>query len=119
VIVKFAGTELQVNGTLITNGTANNPVIFTALADDSAGGDTNGNGPSAGAPTAWRGIVFAATAGNSVLQFADVRYGGSGFVSNLELNSCDARFLNCVVRDCYTHGMDLNGTSFPTVSNCT
>ncbi|MBK8097165.1 MAG: right-handed parallel beta-helix repeat-containing protein [Planctomycetes bacterium] len=119
VIIKFNATELNVAGTLICNGTAANPVIFTALADDSAGGDTNGNGPSVGNPAAWRGIVFAATASASALTRADIRYGGSGFVSNLHLNACNATFTNCVVRDNYTHGMHLSGNSRPAVAGCT
>ncbi len=77
-IIKFtnSGHELSVNGTLVANGTALNPVILTDDADDSAGGDTNANGPSVGSPTAWRGVVFASTASASSLTYTDVRYGG-------------------------------------------
>ena len=42
-IVKFCqGTEMQVEGTLLADG-----AVFTALADDSAGGDTDCNGETA------------------------------------------------------------------------
>ncbi|MCU0867175.1 MAG: right-handed parallel beta-helix repeat-containing protein [Planctomycetes bacterium] len=119
-IVKFrSGHTVNVAGTLRTNGIAGSPVVFTDFADDSAGGDTNGNGASIGSPTSWFGIVFASTASGSILNHADVRYGGASFVSNLELNGCNATFTNCVVRNNFSHGMDLNGNSRPTVTNCT
>ena len=52
VIIKFtsSGHRINVNGTLNANGTSVNPVILTDDADDSAGGDTNGNGPSTRKP---------------------------------------------------------------------
>jgi hypothetical protein len=37
---------LTVSGTLKAEGTAGSPVIFTSDSDDSAGGDSNGNGPT-------------------------------------------------------------------------
>jgi hypothetical protein len=119
-IIKFANgsQEFTISGTLNVNGTALNPVIFTGLADDSAGGDTNGNGPSSAGPTAWRGVVFNSSSGGT-LNYADIRYGGAGFVSNVQCNSASPTLSHCVIRDNYTHGMNLNGNSFPSVSNCT
>ena len=87
VIIKVSGLyTLTVNGTLLANGVAGNPVIFTDDADDTAGGDTNGGGPSVGVPSAWRGIVLAAGSGASVLTFTDVRYGGANSFANIGIN---------------------------------
>jgi parallel beta-helix repeat protein len=119
VIIKFTngGHNLVVNGTLNANGTAGNPVILTAYADDSAGGDTNANGPSSGSPTSWQGVIWNAGAGGS-LSYTHIRFGGSSFVSNVELNSASPTFANCAIHACHTDGMDLNGNSAPTVTGC-
>ncbi len=118
-IFKFVGAyQVTVDGTLLGNGTAGQPIIFTDIQDDSAGGDTNNNGPSVGNWTAWRGMVFSSTSSASVLRHVDARFGGSGFISHFHLNSANPTFLNCTSRSNYADGMVLNGNSFPTVSNC-
>ncbi len=120
VILKLRnGQEFTVDGTLVANGTAGNPVIVTDLQDDSAGGDTNANGPSSGAPAAWRGIVFNPTSTGCVLHYTDVRYGGSGYISNFYCNNASPTLDHCTSRDNYTHGIELNGSSFPTLTSCT
>ncbi len=118
-IFKFVGAhQVNVDGTLLCNGTAGQRIIFTDIQDDSAGGDTNGNGPSVGNWTAWRGMVFASTSSASVLNHVDARYGGSGWISHFYLNSASPAFHNCISRSNYADGMDLNGNSSPTVANC-
>jgi hypothetical protein len=75
VVVKLS-ESLTVNGRIEVEGSASEPVVFTSPRDDSAGGDTNGDGTSTKpAPGDWLGLAFK---GNSqgFLHAADVRYAG-------------------------------------------
>ncbi len=70
-------TALIVQGGLVVSGDAGEPVIFTSLADDSRGGDSNGDGESSGAAGEWYGIVFAPGSHGRLENFF-VGYSGSG-----------------------------------------
>ncbi|MBP1464493.1 hypothetical protein EYB53_002110, partial [Candidatus Chloroploca sp. M-50] len=83
-VVKFTdNTDLDVNGTLLAEGTETQPIIFTSFHDDAAGGDTNGNGtttsPAAGN---WGGLYFTPQSSGSRLRHVQVRYGGYEYWGN-------------------------------------
>jgi hypothetical protein len=84
VVVKGANSGLYVAGALDAQGSETQPIVFTALADDAYGGDTDNNGdaviPKAGD---WGGITFQNTenSSKSVLNYVHLRYGPeSGYV---------------------------------------
>jgi hypothetical protein len=77
-IVKFergAGITVEDGGTLATPATDAEPIVFTSLADDSAGGDTNMDGdytlPIAGD---WRGIAVQGAGQFFWNQYVELRY---------------------------------------------
>lgn len=78
-VVKFTPqAKITVNGTLLADGTAEEPIWFTSLKDDSIIGDTNGdNNNSVPAPGDWESILFTGFSSNSSLAHVIVRYGGS------------------------------------------
>jgi hypothetical protein len=73
-IVKFSIDQkgsvenIRVEGTLDARGTADQPVTFTSLNDDTIGGDTNNDGD-------WNSIRIAST-GTGTFDHAVLRYGG-------------------------------------------
>ena len=78
VVIKFAAYNgILIKGSLSAGGTVASPVTFTSLEDDTAAGDTNGDG-GATAPTdkQWMHLEFS-NGSSGTLAYATVRYGGA------------------------------------------
>ncbi len=116
--------RFQIDGTLLVNGSSGTPVIMTSIQDDSAFGDTNNNGPSAGSPTQWAGVLFMSTSDASVIHGLEVRYTGASFLAGIELRDADIVLESSKVTSTYADGINLNAgganaTINASISNCT
>lgn len=129
-IIKFdPGTDIliQIGSSLITQGTEQRPVIFTSMADDSAGGDTGRDGLTAGAPGDWTGPSFESAAAATFVSTAVFRFAqsvqmasGSARFENVTISSMSIaaiRFVNpnaqVTGRDVRAFGNGLNGIDVP------
>jgi hypothetical protein len=89
LVVKFIFRGLPVYGTLIAEGTQLQPIYFTALADDSVGGDTNNNGDgSQPVPYSWPGLFLAPSGDAPPSRFAhaSIRWAGASNGAGLYLS---------------------------------
>lgn len=80
-ILKCLTGALNVQGTLITNGTADEPIYITSWYDDSIGGDLNADGnETLPAPGNWGGIQYNSTVSAPQFEYCHVYYSyGSNF----------------------------------------
>jgi Right handed beta helix region len=101
-VIKFsAGASLSIgdgsNATLIANGTAANPIIFTSSA----------LAPAAGA---WKGLFFDSnTLNNSSLSYCNIQYAGSNTnYGALNIDGCDLSMSNCSISTSGSYGIWTN-----------
>jgi len=108
VIVQFQDTDdaLVVDGTLIANGTAANPILFTSDNVPKQAGQ-------------WEQIVFHDSSDdvNSVLNHCIIEYAGQFAEGNLTFYSASPRVTNTVVRNSLNDGIYCSGSS-PQIGNC-
>ena len=130
--VKLWGTGLYIFGTLSANSTSGR-ITFTSLADDSIGGDTNGNGTPVPADLSagnWKGIYLSPDSGFSVLANCDINYGGannggtglgyynSGYrPTSMYVNSSSPQISGCQINNSHTHGIELWSSKAQITSN--
>jgi parallel beta-helix repeat protein len=122
VVFKFSDNtsykNLLVNGKLICNGTAENPVVFTQIKDDAYGNpkDTNGDGsasvPSILPSNSW--LEFTDISNDeSIINHAIFRYQNDAVI----LNQASPTIKNCTFSK-NNFGIRLNGVSEPVIDSC-
>jgi len=116
VVIKFVEPNepsLVVEGTIVSSGAENNPIVFTSFADDQYGGDMNGDATSTSpAPGSWKQILIKNTSQNSSFSHTIIRYGGRWFNnmtmrSAVALDNADVTFQNTTIEHAQKHGLYL------------
>lgn len=79
-VIKSQATDMggpSVYGNIVAEGTADLPIYFTSIYDDSIGGDTDGNGPSDGTLGEWQGLYFKPDS-HGTFEHVDISHAGYG-----------------------------------------
>ena len=110
--------QIIVNGALVVNGTSTNKVIFTAMADDSAGGDSNNDGNATTPAIRWVGIRFNDQSNDALnkIEFAEIRFAGISTGMSLEFYNAGGNVNNVAVIFGNT-GLGIFGTANPVFQN--
>jgi RHS repeat-associated protein len=104
-------SDLNVYGTLLSQGTADSPVYITSIKDDSVGGDTNGDGnASVPAPGDWYRIEIYS--GSVEFDQTIVRYGGGCCYPDYAMiyNSGSLSVTNSTIAHSAKEGIRSNGS---------
>ncbi|MBM3881758.1 MAG: LEPR-XLL domain-containing protein [Verrucomicrobia bacterium] len=108
------GIDFDGDGTLLAQGTAAAPIVFTSWRDDRAGVDLTGPGLDDGRPGDWETIHFRPGSGSSVLEWVEVRYAGNFYYPGhgerrpaIQVDGADLVLRDLLVRDVDSTGVYL------------
>ncbi|MGE4178395.1 MAG: right-handed parallel beta-helix repeat-containing protein, partial [Limisphaerales bacterium] len=123
-VLKMAdGAWFASNGNLQAVGTAERPILFTSIHDDTVKGDSNGNGSqSSPIKGSWEAIYLQAGSAESVLDHVTVRYPGQTAPNNNDARTAviiesnlSPTLRNLVVEDAFQNGISVAAGSNPTL----
>lgn len=118
---RFGGNVLLVAGTLDAQGTSAEPILFTSIADDTTGGDTDNSGSNTLPGAAdWSGLEFTSTSTGNVLDHVEVRYAfaaGADQQAAIEVNGGTLTLRNSVIRDGVHDGLIAGPDAVVTVTS--
>ncbi|HPQ40580.1 MAG TPA: right-handed parallel beta-helix repeat-containing protein, partial [bacterium] len=85
VVLKImGGNTIRVEGSIISEGTSDNPIVITSEHDDSFGGDTfNDGNTTIPAPNDWGGLLVFDSGGSSVLRYTIIQYGSTAGMDSM------------------------------------
>ena len=112
---EYSNGRFQVDGTLKSEGTSTNKIVFTSWKDDSYGGDSNADTSlSVPGPGNWDMIYFTSSASSSshILQTI-VRYGGSTGNGDVRVSSNNTPIDSSYFSYSNNFGVYLNSSSSP------
>ncbi len=119
VVIKVSGfRSINIAGTLTAIGTESQPILFTALTDDTVGGDTNGD-TSNSTPNKgyWDTIELSTGADSSVLSYVEIRYAGRNSVPALSLKGASPSIDNMTITNVFSSQIRCESGARPQISN--
>ena len=97
-----AGASLHIgysgNATLIANGTADKPIVFTSTATSPAAG-------------AWEGITFWGNSLSSTMKYCTIKYGGTSSKGAINVLGSNITFSNNTIQNALSYGITLDANS--------
>jgi parallel beta-helix repeat protein len=126
VVIKFSyySYGINVQGGLVANGTSTQKIVFTALQDDSNGGDTNNDGSSSSpSKGTWNSVDFQNSSIDTVnsLRNCIFRYGG-GYNYSYDYGMTRVYSSHVVIDSCVftlsnSSGIGIFGSADPSITN--
>lgn len=116
---EYGNGYVLVNGTLLSEGTTNNKIVFTSWKDDTYGDDTNRDTASTvPAPGDWNRIQLSGSTTNGSRFFNTiVRYGDLSNTGSLNLSQSSASIESSFVSYAKTWGIQFNNSPSMVVGN--
>jgi 5-hydroxyisourate hydrolase-like protein (transthyretin family) len=113
---KWGGVGLLVEGTLAALGTADRPIIFTSVYDDSLGVNID-NANYVPAHGQWGQVQFTSKSVDNVLEYCELRYGGGAAAGTVFANGGPLEVRNSIIRDNWDAGLTASNGAQVHVAN--